>query len=282
MADHWSIEEVEATVSDYLSMLSSELKGDDYDKTAHRRSLLPNLNGRSEGAVEFKHQNISAILRELGCPAIDGYKPMSNYQNLLYDVVIDRLSKDHDLLDRISHLITAPIDEPEIDDLTAISEKPPASSDLGELDYSIVREADDRRPIKVDYIAQEARNNAIGLAGEQLVVRFEVERLLRRGQQQLSNRVEHVSQTTGDGLGYDILSYDEDGRERLIEVKTTSFGKRTPFYVTRNELSCSVEREDEYHLYRVFTFRRTPRLYWLRGRLDDQFNLNATQYEARR
>ncbi len=50
----WSREEVEATVADYLDMLSAELQGQAYSKAAHRRQLLPLLQDRSEGAIERK------------------------------------------------------------------------------------------------------------------------------------------------------------------------------------------------------------------------------------
>lgn len=36
------------------------------------------LNGRTAGAIEFKHQNIRAILIEQGFPYIDGYEPCIN------------------------------------------------------------------------------------------------------------------------------------------------------------------------------------------------------------
>ena len=69
-----------------------------------------------------------------------------------------------------------------------------------------------------------------------------------------------VSQTQGDGLGYDILSYETDGRERFVEVKTTGFGEMTPFFVSRNEVRASGEIGDQYRLCRVFAFVREPRL----------------------
>lgn len=77
------------------------------------------------------------------------------------------------------------------------------------------------------------------MAGELFVAEFESRRLHALGLSRLSERVEHVSRTRGDGLGYDVLSFDADGRERYIEVKTTAFGQETPFYVSRNELACS-------------------------------------------
>jgi hypothetical protein len=55
-------------------MLVLELSGQTYNKSAHRRALLQKLAARTDAAVELKHQNISAILIELGCPYISGYK----------------------------------------------------------------------------------------------------------------------------------------------------------------------------------------------------------------
>src|SRR5882762_6389485 len=83
----WSRIEVDATVADYLDMLTQELSGQTYNKTDHRRALRRKLVERSDGAIELKHQNISAVLLALGCPWISGYKPRSNYQNLLFEVV---------------------------------------------------------------------------------------------------------------------------------------------------------------------------------------------------
>ena len=96
----------------------------------------------------------------------------------------------------------------------------------------------------------------------------------------LANRIEHVSRTRGDGLGYDILSYESDGRERLIEVKTTSFGAMTPFYASRREVATSVEHGEQFSLYRVFKFREAPRLFVLPGSLRESCILDPIQYRA--
>jgi hypothetical protein len=66
--ESWSREEVEATVAAYLDMLDQELRGLQFNKSDARRRLGATLSGRSEGAIERKHQNISAILIELGFP----------------------------------------------------------------------------------------------------------------------------------------------------------------------------------------------------------------------
>lgn len=60
MSSAWSRQEVEATVRDYFDMLALELRGEQYNKAAHNRGLRARLDDRSPGAVERKHQNISA------------------------------------------------------------------------------------------------------------------------------------------------------------------------------------------------------------------------------
>ncbi|MBK8250120.1 MAG: DUF3883 domain-containing protein [Gemmatimonadetes bacterium] len=94
---------------------------------------------------------------------------------------------------------------------------------------------------------------------------FERARLSAARKPRLADRVEHVADTRGDGLGYDVLSFEESGKERLIEVKTTKFGIHTPFLITRNEVRVSDSRRDHYALYRVFGFRKEPKLYALPG-----------------
>ena len=69
----------------------------------------------------------------------------------------------------------------------------------------------------------------------------------------------------GDHAGYDILSFEETGAERLIEVKTTKYGSDTPFFVTRNEVVTSERCGSAYQVYRLFAFRHAPRLYTLPG-----------------
>ena len=59
MAGDWSEFEVEAVITDYFAMLLKELRGEEYNKTAHRHALAKLLDDRSDGSVEFKHQVIN-------------------------------------------------------------------------------------------------------------------------------------------------------------------------------------------------------------------------------
>lgn len=279
MPEDWSREEVEVTVAAYLDMLDQELRQASFNKSDARRRLRAMLNGRSEGAIERKHQNISAVLIELGFPSIRGYKPLSNYQRLLYEVVRDRLVHASSL----SAVVAARAEQPMIE----------PSQIVGDLLHRLVERpsTEPRRPSMIadrprprplaNYLELEARNRLLGLAGEEFAIRFESERLWRAGQKRLANRIEHVSRTRGDGEGYDILSYEESGQERLVEVKTTTFGQHTPFFVTRNEVDVSVERAEQYYVYRLFDFRDDPKLFLVPGDITSAFALEATQFVAR-
>ncbi|MCK9504165.1 MAG: hypothetical protein M0Q95_08275 [Porticoccaceae bacterium] len=102
----WDWLECEAIVADYFAMLDKELTGQPYRKAQHRRALWSRLNNRSEGSIEFKHQNIGAVLIEMGQPYIKGYKPAYNYQQQLKQVVIAYLAshqRELEALARISH-----------------------------------------------------------------------------------------------------------------------------------------------------------------------------------
>lgn len=269
--------EVAATVADYMRMLMLELSGQHYNKTAHRRALLQLLDGRSDAAVELKHQNISAVLRDLGCNWISGYKPRGNYQQALAKFVENWIN-GHPEFDRIALAAAEhPAAVPTAVDFSQIIVEAPKPSLIAEKlqkPYAVpVRAA-----VKRDYVAREARNSALGEAGERLALEYEEFRLRSAGQKRLADRIEHVSSTQGDGLGYDILSFDVDGKERYVEVKTTAFAKETPFFASRNEVELAREASDQFHLYRLFDFRKTPKLFSLKGDIGQYCSLDPITY----
>jgi hypothetical protein len=100
------------------------------------------------------------------------------------------------------------------------------------------------------------------------------------GANHLAEKVQHVSQTRGDGLGFDILSFESSGKERFIEVKTTSFGQKTPFFVSANEVRFARQNADQFRLYRLFDFRAAPRLFELDGEIEKHCALDASTYRA--
>ncbi|WP_179863614.1 MrcB family domain-containing protein [Bacillus toyonensis] len=136
----------------------------------------------------------------------------------------------------------------------------------------------------IDFETKSRINKRVGHAGELMVLKYEKEYLTSRGKKDLAKKVEHVSKTKGDGLGYDILSFDYlTENEKYIEVKTTTGNKKTPFYLTETELHCSREEKDKFYLYRVFNFNPklcTGELYTVEGNLDDNLILVPTQYRV--
>lgn len=167
---------------------------------------------------------------------------------------------------------------PAVADLLAILVNPPdREQDEPKLYDSAIQV---RAPVRRNYLEMESRNRTLGLAGEKLVVEFEHKRLWQAGKRDLANRIEHVADTVGDHLGFDIRSFETDGRDRLIEVKTTRFGALTPFFASKNEVEVSIAREGEYQLYRLYKFARQPRLFVLPGSLRKSCSLDPIQFSA--
>ncbi|HLF65933.1 MAG TPA: DUF3883 domain-containing protein [Saprospiraceae bacterium] len=90
-----------------------------------------------------------------------------------------------------------------------------------------------KKPIKINYLEQEQRNLALGIRGEQIAVEYERWRLTNIGKNSFAEKVEWIAQYD-DGAGFDILSRNDNGSDRYIEVKTTKLSKETPIFFTKN------------------------------------------------
>jgi hypothetical protein len=277
MPEDWSQAEVEAIVSDYFEMLLLELSGKSFNKAEHNRNLQKIIK-RDRGSIEFKHQNISAVLIEFGYPYVKGYKPRYNYQrSLLPIVILERLAITSQLRKVVKDVVEKPVEKmPAISNVLSILVQSPKPDDRKKIRNPTMV----RRPFKRNYLQIESHNQSLGLAGEKLVLEFEFKRLWKIGKRDLANRIEHVSVTQGDGLGFDILSFEKNGRERLIEVKTTRFGESTPFFASRSEIEFSDFRKAEYQLYRLYNFTNDPKLFLLPGSLRKTCSLDAIQFAA--
>ena len=133
---------------------------------------------------------------------------------------------------------------------------------------------------KYDIAERDARNRALGRAGEERVLEHERASLVAAGRSDLAGRIRWVSHLDGDGAGFDIQSFEIDGSNRLVEVKTTNGWERTPFQITRNELAVAEARREHWHLVRLWNFAREPRAFELRPPLEAHVSLMATSYQA--
>lgn len=270
----WTDEENDLIVADYFAMLADDMLGRPYNKTEHRRLLLPLLNDRSDGSVEFKHQNISAVLKGLGEDWIPGYKPAFNFQMSLADAVARWLAQNPAWLGRL------PDSRPAtgLHEATPIWMGPPPTVTNQPPPQELEQMLHIAR--KFDVAGRDERNRALGRAGEERALAHEWAALRSAGRDDLARKVRWVSEEDGDGAGYDIASFRPDGQARLIEVKTTNGWERTPFHITRNELAVADERRSEWCLFRLWNFSREPKAFELYPPLDAHVTLTPTTFVA--
>ncbi|PRA00196.1 hypothetical protein CQ017_03965 [Arthrobacter sp. MYb224] len=280
--EDWTSYEVDLVVSRYLSLYVRAAKGENFSKAQVYRDLAGVLKVRSADSVALKMSNISSVMLGLGWPNLPGMGPLPNIQHVLVDHV-SRAIKEYNGLDNL--------DEAAIRLVTRTPASGPLEIVLASQIPKMLRlggafSTDLARGIRRDYVELEARNSSLGLAGELAVLDFEEKRLSALGARKLANKIEHVSVIRGDGLGYDIHSFEVDGRDKLIEVKTTTGSGVIPFYVSSNELKFSREFPEYFCLSRVFDFpttvtgRKKVQLYELNGSLSDTCDLHPESYKA--
>lgn len=114
---------------------------------------------------------------------------------------------------------------------------------------------------KVDYSVQSKKFKRIGDRGEQIVVMEERRILKKAGRADLANKVDQISKRD-DSIGYDIKSYDENGTEKYIEVKSTL--KSVDFcniFISSNELQIS-KNKNNYYFYIVYDISNKKPKIW--------------------
>lgn len=143
-------------------------------------------------------------------------------------------------------------------------------------DVSDVAKSDHQRAIHIPTEVERER----GRLGELYALQYERNRLIKANRADLAALIVHVSADEGDGAGYDIRSFEEDGRILFIEVKTTNGPKSTPFVLTSNELRCSEAHPDKYRLFRIYDFEIEPRHILIEGPLRGKCELAPIAYRA--
>jgi len=266
--DSWTDFEIEAAVAAYADMLRSEIRGERFSKADVARRLHGLLPSRSTGSIERKFQNISAVLDEAGLRWIDGYKPLAHLQYALRQAVMSMMGPGHRIADSMEDFSNTAVVAPQGHRLATDDVVVPHPGAAGTRRRTSVGITGSPLAALHDFQRRE-----LGAAGEEWVIDLERERLRRIGRPDLRDRVSWVSRDVGDGAGYDIDSFWPDGRMRMIEVKTTNLGPRTPFYITRWEIEISRTNADSYSLYRVHGFARDPRIYVLDGSVEERARL---------
>lgn len=103
----------------------------------------------------------------------------------------------------------------------------------------------------IDFLSEHAANIKIGNEGEELVIEYEKSKLIAANLESLADQVRKMP----DGAGYDIHSYEVDGSELNIEVKSTLGSKDQPFYISANELDFIKEYSEKARIYRIYNLK---------------------------
>lgn len=137
----------------------------------------------------------------------------------------------------------------------------------------------DFKGAEIDWTQLAADLNEIGINGEELVIEYERAKLRKANMEKYVKDVKKVK----DGCGYDIISRYPDGRQKMIEVKTTTRGPKTPFPISITEVAFSALNPSNYVLYHLYNFDKTRRVAEFKeyvGNLNDHFLFEGIHFSA--
>lgn len=220
------------------------------------------IGGRKENIGQF--HNLCELIRY----EIEEDQELLNLHENRLDSECYR-DKDHNVLTQdFIYAVVSHFDKPII--IGEIAVESAAVEETTTLNLKSKEESIDFTPRIINHIQKNIENKRIGDLGERWVLKKEIEYLTINGQSKLADKVKHVAKDQGDGSGFDILSFDLDGNEKYIEVKTTKGSLNSTFYITRNELERSKIEKEKYFLYRVYNFNEntgTANLLKIQGEL---------------
>lgn len=131
----------------------------------------------------------------------------------------------------------------------------------------------------VDFQGKAKEQKDLGDKGEALVKQREIEFLNQRGLQDKAALVEIVQ----DGKGYDVFSFDENGNEKFIEVKTTTGNEYAVFFLSENEIDFMRLHPNQYCIYRVYHYDKEnnfAEFFELTGDIESQLLMKPTEYRV--
>lgn len=268
-AKDWSLDECEQTAGAYFKCLQHKIRGEKFNRAAACNVVASQI-GRTKGAIDYKFQNIDAILLEHDLPRLNN-AVASNVQRLLRFVVLDPLAQYKVVFSEMPSTIPEP---PDIKDVFV----PVPRIDVSKPRLDAQNRAN--RVVVLDFALLDAQNRRLGKKGEEWVLALEHRRLTELGMTDLALGIRWVSESIGDGLGYDIESFDGSGNRLFIEVKTTNAGATVPFFISPHELAVAEHKNAAYRLYRVFNFCHEPRIFVIEGPLSKKLRLQTHLYSA--
>lgn len=135
----------------------------------------------------------------------------------------------------------------------------------------------------INFEGEVRKNTELGKKGEDIVVEYEKTRLIIEGREDLADKVTTTRDIAGNAERFDVLSYDKDGNEKYIEVKTTKGSLNNIFHISESEVRFSHQYGERYYLYRVYNFNvktMSADLKIIKGPIDRE-KLEPTNYTCR-
>ena len=137
-----------------------------------------------------------------------------------------------------------------------------------------------------DYGKEAKRNKELGTKGEDIAYKAEINRLknsLSISMDKAEKMVEWKADKS-DSFGYDILSKNDDGTNRYIEVKATQGNVgNMEFYYTQYELETAKKFGKDYFIYIVYNILTTKPKIWILPNpfiQEDKLELQPIKYKV--
>lgn len=250
-------------------MLGQERAGAKLNKADLYRRLSPEV-GRSVKSIEWKLRNVSAVLEKLGISWIPGLVPAHNHQDALVEAVEVQLGLHPEVGSRFGEAALH----------VGGTAGPCGSTGVPQIGFggSLRGTAPADREIRSGgegRVQPTPRTSRRADGG-----RVRTKQAPPSRSRRLGGDVRWVSDQDGDHFGYDIQSFDLDGRHQLLEVKTTNGHARTRFWLSRNQCEVAARNPETYRVRRVYHFRNGAQMFDITPPLDAGLWLTPDKYVA--
>ena len=216
---------------------SINLLEDDLDFEEPIKGSARNLVSCYEKGTNFsKEYNIDQLDEEILI------KDLEEYINIYANIVNDPNAESLDIIAE-----------------TTIDEKIETKKEIS-TDYDIPifspRDNKNKKPRKISTVVlskkkrRTQQSKKIGLAGENHVYKYEYDKLIKLNKKDLADKIiKHFE--IYEYPGWDITSYDKEGNEIFIEVKSTKGTSINQIEITSNEWDAAIKQKQDYNIYLV-------------------------------
>lgn len=212
------------------------------------RPLTTNIKRKAEDYMSGAFFTKSYNLNNRNFTEADFINDISNYTKSYLDIIKDPLSSI--ILENLDEAVfTKENQKSKIDYNYELPEFHPI--DIRKENKSAVSHQPNTKRLSVP-------SKKVGNAGEVYVYEYEKSKLLKMGRPDLAAKIVKQYAISNDFPGYDIQSFDENGEEIYIEVKSTKGKKKNSFEISVNEIKSAKKYGKKYYIYQVTSALTNP------------------------